>query len=474
MSILKRYAGFFTFAMAAGDSSAILAAYVAAIALSLPGDVTFQEHFASHLLYFVALVLAWCATATDQRLYASRREDSLNTLLSAVLRAGVVALVFSGFVVVFFTRSAPETVFFALFGAGSLAAITAFRLGLRLGLWYLRRQGYNYRNIILAGANARSEHLAELIRNRSHYGYHIHGVLEDDPERAKTLEKYGIPYLGSFEHLDEILVSRVVDEVYICLPVKSHYENIMSIAHLCEGIGVPVRLVADLFPLRIATSKLHHMDDIPLLSLTAAPDAQTQLALKRAVDFVASSLLLAVLLPTLFLPVAILIKLESKGPVFFRQERVGLNQRRFQMIKFRSMVQNAEELRRKLDHMNEADGPVFKMRNDPRITRIGAFIRKYSIDEFPQLFNVWLGHMSLVGPRPPLASEVEEYSWNQRRRLSVKPGMTGLWQVNGRSDVSFDEWVELDLAYIDSWTLAQDFRILMRTFRAVIQGRGAA
>jgi len=210
------------------------------------------------------------------------------------------------------------------------------------------------------------------------------------------------------------------------------------------------------------------------LSLSTIPEAQAQLAFKRLFDFVVSSLLILMLLPVLFIPLAILIKLESKGPVFFLQERVGQNQRRFKMIKFRSMVANAEELRAALEAMNEADGPVFKIRKDPRITRIGGFIRKYSVDEFPQLFNVWMGQMSLVGPRPPIPAEVEEYTWSQRRRLSVRPGMTGLWQVSGRSDVGFEEWVELDLTYIDNWSVMQDVMILLKTFGAVVRGRGAA
>lgn len=473
--MLKQYPAFFTFLMAACDSLSVLAAYLLAVFIAVAPEESYRALFEENFVYFVAFVLVWCVTATDQRLFSSRREDTLPRLLMSVLRVVLITLVISGFLVVFLTRVPPDTFFFTLFGLTSLAAILAFRGILRLFLWWLRRKGFNYRNIILVGANQRSEHLANIFAERTHYGYNVHGVLEDEPERVETLTKrYGIPYLGPFDELENLLMERVVDEVHITLPVRSQYERIMSMAHLCEGIGIPVRLMADLFPLRIATSTVHHLEDIPMVCLTPIPQAQLQLFLKRAVDFAVSSALLAVLLPFMFLPVAIAIKLESRGPVFFSQERVGLNQRRFHILKFRSMVQNAEELRSQVAHLNEADGPVFKVRTDPRITRVGAFLRKYSIDEFPQLINVWLGHMSLVGPRPPLASEVAEYTWNQRRRLSVKPGMTGLWQISGRSDVTFDEWVELDLAYIDSWSLAQDIRILMKTFRAVIEGRGAA
>ncbi len=270
-----------------------------------------------------------------------------------------------------------------------------------------------------------------------------------------------------------MLAEQNIKEVYISLPVRSHYEVIQQVANLCEGEGVRVHLIADLFPLRIATSRLMHLEDIPLLSLSTIPEAQGKMLLKRVVDFVYSSILIAALSPLMLL-LAICVKLDSRGPVIFRQERVGQNQRRFKMLKFRSMIVDAEEMREELEALNEADGPVFKMAKDPRVTRSGAIMRKYSLDEFPQLFNVWRGEMSLVGPRPPIPAEVEAYTWNQRRRLSVKPGMTGLWQVSGRNEVGFTEWVEMDLEYIDNWSNFQDFLILLRTFKAVFAGRGAS
>jgi len=299
------------------------------------------------------------------------------------------------------------------------------------------------------------------------------GVVEDDAQRVETLRGYNLPHLGAFRELEHLLTEQVIDEGHVCLPVRSSYELIQSIAHLCVGVGVPVRLVADLFPLRLATSRAFRMGQIPMLSLSTVPESAGQLAIKRLLDIAVSLSLLMGLSP-FFLLIAVLIKLETRGPVFFLQERVGVNQRRFKIYKFRSMVADAEDQRKRLDALNEADGPVFKIRNDPRITRVGRFIRKYSIDELPQLINVLNGEMSLVGPRPPIPAEVEQYTWDQRRRLSVKPGMTGLWQVSGRSDLSFKEWVELDLQYIDSWSIWEDFMILLKTFRVVIEGRGAA
>ncbi len=464
------------------DATCVLAAYALAVALTTP-DATaevFREKFVGNLAYFVVFVVVWSGAAADQRLFVSRRDDSLITQVLSVLKAVVSALVFSGFVVGFFMRQMPERDLFVYFGLFTLILLTAFRMGLRLFLWNLRRHGYNYRQILIIGANERSERLAEIIETHGQYGYQIVGFLDDDPGRFHLLQKHGVAHLGGFEDLERVLANRVVDEVYITLTVRSYYELIQRCAHLCEGVGVTVRMTADMFPLRIATSRVHLMEDIPILSLCPVPDHQFQLYLKRTLDFVAATAALVVLVPLVFLPTAILIKLEgliwkeTRGPVFFVQERVGLNGRRFRMVKFRSMVRNAEELRKELEHLNEADGPVFKIRKDPRVTRVGRVIRKTSIDELPQLFNVWVGTMSLVGPRPPLHSEVVQYSWDQRRRLSVKPGMTGLWQISGRSNLTFREWVDLDLTYIDTWSVAQDFRIIAKTVQVVVQGKGAA
>jgi exopolysaccharide biosynthesis polyprenyl glycosylphosphotransferase len=198
-----------------------------------------------------------------------------------------------------------------------------------------------------------------------------------------------------------------------------------------------------------------------------------QTAFKRIFDIVASFSALVLLSP-LLLVVATIIRLTSRGPVLFRQQRVGRHSKPFHMLKFRSMVVNAEELKAKLMAQNEQAGPVFKMRRDPRITRVGRFIRKFSIDELPQLLNVLRGEMSIVGPRPPVPSEVSRYEAWQRRRLSVRPGLTCVWQVSGRNEISFEEWMYLDMQYIDHWSLAQDFQLILKTLPVVLTGRGAS
>ncbi|MCC6490536.1 MAG: sugar transferase [Candidatus Hydrogenedentes bacterium] len=476
MSILKRHAGFLTLTLVAFDSGCALVAALIASHMVMPADGsrTLVQTLLDHRLYVLGFMVVWYLAAGDQRLFVSHRGDSLVSQLVSIIKALAVSLAVTAVLILFLSRHAVDRQFLLYFGGASAVLILGFRTILRLFLWSIRRRGYNFRQLLIIGGNPRSAHLVEVIASHGQYGYHLAGLLDDDPERAKHLEKYKIPYLGPVKELENVLLSHVIDEVYVCLPVRKYYSEITSVAHLCEGVGVSVRMFADLFPLRVATRQIYQLEDIPLLSLSTIPEAFAQLALKRAIDMAVSGLFLLAVAWWLFPIIALIIKLDSKGPVFFLQDRVGLNQRRFKCIKFRSMVVNAEELKAQLAALNEADGPVFKMRRDPRMTRVGRWIRKFSIDEMPQIVNVFLGDMSLVGPRPPVPAEVEKYTWDQRRRLSVRPGITGLQQVSGRSDVDFDDWVELDLAYIDNWSLMEDIRILFRTFQVVLQAKGAA
>jgi len=474
--MLKRNPNYFTMIHVALDGLCVVAAGIVAsyLTMSLDDPVTLYERFMEHRLYFVAFIIVWFLAAGDQRLFVSHRSDSLLAQMLMVLKALVISVAVTAVLMLFFSRTGVDRMFLLYFAASVTFIILVFRMSLRLFLWSIRRRGYNYRQILIIGANPRAEHLVDVIESHGQYGYHLVGLLDDEPERVKYLERHNIPYLGPLLELENVMLKEVIDEVYICLPVRKYYSEITSVAHLCEGAGVPVRMIADLIPLRVATRQIHQLEDIPVLSLSTIPEAFTQLALKRAIDMAVSGLFLVTVAWWLFGIVALVIKLDSRGPVFFLQDRVGLNQRRFKCIKFRSMVVNAEELKAQLAEQNEADGPVFKMRRDPRMTRVGRWIRKFSIDELPQIVNVFLGDMSLVGPRPPVPAEVELYTWDQRRRLSVRPGITGLQQVSGRSDVDFNDWVELDLAYIDNWSLMEDIRILFRTFQVVVQAKGAA
>lgn len=453
------------------DSASILCAFLVAVYESLPWDVTFVQGSIRHLPYLAIFAPFWFGAAVDLELFRHWRIDRFPSFLFAVTKALGSALVVSTVIMALSTRAGVDRQFLLAFCAATAIVILVLRAVAQAILFALESGGLLPRHIVVVGANERTIRLVNTLRRQP--GCVVDGILDDDMGRAQDLELEGIAYLGRTDTLEPLIEARRPHEVYVCLPMQSSYEQIQEITRLCAQARVEVRVVADLFPLQVANNRLMYIEDIPLLSLSTIPETRVRLAFKRLVDLAVSTLLLIPLLPV-FALIGILIKLESKGPVFFPQERVGQNQRRFNMLKFRSMVADAEELRAELEALNEADGPVFKIRDDPRITRLGRFIRKYSVDELPQLINVWVGEMSLVGPRPPLASEVEQYSWSQRRRLSIRPGMTGLWQVSGRSDVGFEEWVELDLEYIDTWSLGHDFLILLKTFRAVIEGRGAA
>ncbi|WP_422723937.1 exopolysaccharide biosynthesis polyisoprenyl-phosphate hexose-1-phosphate transferase EpsZ [Hyalangium rubrum] len=289
----------------------------------------------------------------------------------------------------------------------------------------------------------------------------------------QTLSAVPGPVLGKVERLEEVLCQVPVDIVYISGNVQKHGQEMQGAIKLCERFGIPFALPAHPFRMdRARPEDSHAVADGYLHFVTHAP-APHQMAIKRLFDIIASAAALLALSP-LLVTVALIIKATSRGPIFFKQQRVGLHGKTFNMLKFRSMVVNAEELKAKLEAMNEQTGPVFKIKNDPRITPIGRFIRKYSIDELPQLLNVLRGEMSVVGPRPPLPKEVEKYAAWQRRRLSVRPGLTCIWQVSGRNQISFEEWMYLDMQYIDNWTLLTDLSLILKTVPVVVTGRGAS
>ena len=262
-----------------------------------------------------------------------------------------------------------------------------------------------------------------------------------------------------------------IDEMIFVVD-RQRLDSYEDICLLCEELGVTARVVLNLFPHSIARMELHELDGFPLLTFSTTPTDESLLFVRRVMDVV-----LSVLLTLIFLPVAavsaVAIKLSSPGPILFSQRRSGLHGRPFTMYKFRSMTDDAESRRSELESINEMDGPVFKSSRDPRVTVIGKILRRFSIDELPQLYNVFKGDMSLVGPRPPLPSEVAHYERWQRRRLSMKPGITCLWQISGRNQLGFDEWMRLDLSYIDNWSLLLDLKILLKTVPVVLLGKGA-
>jgi len=331
--------------------------------------------------------------------------------------------------------------------------------------------------VLILGTGPMARLTGEDVKKRGRQ--HVVGYLRFANESARDEDLLGRlsgaspQVLGAAAQIDHVLRTTPVDEVYVAGNARSHADEMQTAIRVCERLGIPFALPAYSFRLErarpvdgeaVSDGYLHYHSHAP------RPGA---FALKRMFDVVASAAALWLLAP-LFLVVTAGIKLTSRGPLFFRQERVGLRGKRFNMLKFRSMVVDAEARKAQLAARNEQAGPVFKMKNDPRVTRIGRVIRKYSIDELPQLINVLRGDMSLVGPRPPVPEEVEKYEAWQRRRLSVRPGLTCIWQVSGRNQISFEEWMYLDMQYIDHWTLAGDFNLIFRTVPVVITGRGAS
>jgi exopolysaccharide biosynthesis polyprenyl glycosylphosphotransferase len=360
--------------------------------------------------------------------------------------------------------------FLAVFGIVVFLFLAAERVALRLLSRWVRTRGYNFRTVLLVGTGPKAAKLADFIEAHPHWGFNVLGYL-DDENGGEIGRSNRWTCLGHLHDLENILVTEVVDEVIFVIEKGKlgEYEDALLAT---ERHGVRSHVSLDIFPHVLARPVLEELDGVPLLTFTTTPSNPMQLVVKRAID-----LALALLLTLLTLPIqlvaALAIKLTSRGPVFFRQVRCGLNGRTFTLLKFRTMEADAEGRLPEIAHLNEMSGPVFKAARDPRLTFVGRILRRLSIDELPQLWNVVVGDMSLVGPRPPLPEEVARYEPWQRRRLSMAPGLTCLWQVSGRSEVDFDRWMELDLKYIDTWSPILDLKILMKTVPAVLSGKGA-
>jgi exopolysaccharide biosynthesis polyprenyl glycosylphosphotransferase len=358
-----------------------------------------------------------------------------------------------------------------LFALFSCLFLLTEKLSLRLTSRYVRSHGFNYRTVLIVGTNPTALSIADSIEGHRFWGYRILGFIANGhpPEEPWPGRR---PVLGEIEDIPRILEGNVVDDVIFAIH-RRDLERLEDLFLSLQDQGIRTRFAMDLFPHTRAKVQLEDLDGMPLLSFSTTPTSQVQLLGKRALDVLLASLLLFLGLPMVGI-IALVIRVTSGGNVLFRQTRCGLNGRFFTLYKFRTMVEDAEDQRRALLHLNEMNGPVFKLRRDPRVTAFGRFLRRFSLDELPQLWNVLRGDMSLVGPRPPIPEEVARYQRWQRRRLAMKPGLTCLWQVSGRNEIDFDRWMELDLEYIDSWTPMLDFKILLKTIPAVLSGRGAS
>ncbi|MFQ5598708.1 MAG: sugar transferase [Nitrospiria bacterium] len=422
-------------------------------------------------LLFIALPL-WSVLLYFFKLYESQRTKALWKEIWKVAQVTFCGTFFLMAFVFIFKDEYISRLFVTTFGGMGFLFILLDRCSLRIWMRTLRRKGYNYRNILIVGTGRRAREMQKMIDRHREWGFSVIGYVSDQGGVSAS-QINQIPVIGKVSDLPQILEKNVVDEVIFAISRK-RLEALEEIFLICEELGVRTRVAVNFFPHMIAKVHLDEFNGVPLLTFTTTPHNEMLLMAKRLFDICISGIFLVLLFP-LMIAIGIVIKMTSQGPVLFRQTRVGLNGRRFTLYKFRSMFADAEARKDEVVHLNEMGSPAFKISNDPRTTPFGGFLRKLSLDEIPQLYNVLWGDMSIVGPRPPLPAEVAEYKRWQRRRLSMKPGLTCLWQVGGRSKITdFKKWMELDLRYIDNWSLKLDFKIFFKTIFIVLAGRGAS
>lgn len=424
----------------------------------------------------ILLAVGWVVIFDRFIRYKADRLVALNTQLRSLVKATALASIWLLIIGPLFAMKSLNLFNIVIFFAVVTLVGIASRLFLRVLLFSARRSGYNFRYLLMVGASDRAHQLAVKIDDQPELGYKIVGFVAENPEVIVEWHRYehgGWKVLGLLGNLRHILTGERVDEIMVCLPLETRFSDIAMIVQHGRDLGIVVRLMPNILDGTLLKNlHVEEFEDEYVVTLFRE-QLLMQLLVKRMIDATLSIVVLIMLCP-LMVVVAVLIKMTSPGPALFVQNRVGMNQRQFKLYKFRSMVLDAEDRKFAIAHMNEQDGPAFKIRNDPRITRFGRFLRKTSIDELPQLFNVLSGEMSLVGPRPPLPEEVQRYAWLFRKRLSVKPGVTCIWQISGRNNVSFDRWMEMDHQYIENWSLWLDLKILMLTIPVVIFSRGAS
>lgn len=398
------------------------------------------------------------------RLTGSRFRQAWTIISSTTL--GLVFLITYYFV---FQPQANSRLLVPFVWAATIVVLCTARLFISLIMGLLYRLGLGETRLLVVGSGRLGKMIMQHIVANPNLGYSIVGFLHDMNEPPSDFGRFKV--LGTLEDLGMVIRSMQIDEVIIALPSYLHQQSIRTV-RLCERLGTSFKLVPDLYELSLSRIDMEAIEGIPLLSIKQVSINSMQRIVTRVVDIIGATLILIIGLP-LWLCIALAVWISSAGPVLYKQTRIGLNGRPFKVYKFRSMYKDADKRLPELMAYNEAQGPLFKMRYDPRITPVGKLLRHTSFDEIPQLFNVIKGEMSLVGPRPSLPHEVAQYDELQKGRLAIKPGITGLWQVRGRSDLSFDEGVLMDLYYIENWSLRLYFQILLRTFPAIIFRRGA-
>ena len=425
------------------------------------------------LKHWLALVLAfpyWCLALYANGLYQSMRTRAYLEILWAVVKSAVVTFLLLGTFIFLFKLTFMSRLFFLLYMGFGFLLIGLERTAIFMSQHYVRRQGLNTRRLLIVGTGKRAAEFVKRVDKHPEWGFEILGAIDDEPGRG--VRQVGrLEVIGTLDEILKIFHRDAVDEVIFIVP-RSRLNALQGALDDCETEGVVVTVAVDLFDTKLARSSVGELDGLPLLYFRTTHAKEWELLVKRLFDFAASGLGILVLSP-LFLVMAILIKITSKGPVFFKQDRLGLAGRRFALHKFRTMRQGAHDVLSDVTDLQVMTTSEFREKKIKWITPVGRFMRKFSIDELPQLLNVFIGHMSIVGPRPTVPDEVEKYKDWQRRRFSMKPGITCLWQVNGRNNIAFEDWMKLDLEYLDNWSLWLDTKILLKTVPVVLFGIGA-
>jgi len=433
---------------------------------------------AFYYLWIVPVTIGiWAGVGLALGIYREIREEELRRAWADPIKVGFVSTTLLFALVFAFRLEYISRLLLGFYAAIDLVLMVLLRLVTRRLSEPLRRTFGGFRHFLLVGSAPQALEIARTLEANERRGLRLLGFARVQAGGELEAQVKGSGFRRSYpvydlSQLPELLRRHVIDEVVFAVS-KDELEKLEETFLRCEEEGVKTRLLLSFFPHVLSKIYLERLRDMPLLTFSTTPENEDLLLLKRLGDFVMALVLLIALSP-LLLVLALLIKLTSKGPVFYRQARCGLGGRKFTLYKFRSMQPDADLRREELEALNELDGPVFKIRSDPRCTPVGRFMRKFSLDELPQLVNILKGEMSFVGPRPPLPEEVEKYEPWQRRRLRMPPGLTCLWALEGRSQLSFRRWMELDLQYIDNWSFALDWKILLKTIPVVLLGRGAS
>ncbi len=431
----------------------------------LPGIYPFT-HYVPLLIAFLAV---WAVVGSFSSFY---RDLELSNPIQLVLNivsqlAIVLVVIYAGLYL--FRRVDISRTYVLLIGAVDFVLLVIGRTLSYSGVSLMRDRLGRYHYLLIVGCGPRAREMATLIEESRGMGLRLVGFVEPDGEAsAPKLGGYDVFPLNS---VGSILQNHVVDEIIFAVNMQE-LARLEPVMQHCADLGIRTRVQLEFLPPAYSRIYLENFREVQLLSLSSAPDSELRLFFKRLFDVVVSAAALMILSP-LMLAIAAMIRITSPGPVLFRQTRCGLGGRRFTLYKFRSMINDAEQMRAELHQLNELDGPVFKISDDPRITPVGRWLRRFSLDELPQLWNVFRGEMSFVGPRPAVPEEVEQYEDWQRRRLRMRPGLTCTWVLEGRNHVDFNRWMQLDLKYIDNWSLWLDAKIFLRTIPIVLSGRGA-